>query len=105
MIPFVQFPIEAWEESLNKWALCLLHNECNWMICSVCRYVFDISNDPCQTAESGCPLIVSSWCCATPDRSKLHEECDVDVDPEPWAKRVENYLWWIDLEIEAMNGW
>ena len=101
---FNEIPIEAWEKSQAKWARCLLHNDCDWMACSICDYMFRISpGKRCSNGDSGCPLIVSNWCCANPSSSKLHKHCA--IDSEPWEKRVENYLWWIDLEIEAMKGW
>ena len=104
MIPFNQVPVEAWEESQAKWVRCLLHNTCNWNSCSVCDYMFSISpGKRCSTGASGCPLIVSNWCCAWEKESKLSSNCE--IDNTPWETRVENYLWWIDLEIEAMNGW
>jgi len=104
-IPLATISTDALIESQQKWALGLLYgwwgSTMLWSRCSICNEVDKYAEKkPPDTYNCSdyCPLSPSSWCRSNVFKSKL---CIYEQKIEEWETHVSNYLWWIDLEIEA----
>lgn len=106
-IPFNNIPLSDWKASRNKWIQCLVNNEEDWQTCSVCGTVRETHKyDDCTRY---CPLAITKWCMGDRVESKLSEcytpegQHDNYQTHSEWLQNVEDYLNWLDLEIEAMQ--
>lgn len=105
---FDNISIRAWKETRDKWIKCLVQDFCDWRCCSICTEMGCKYGLP-DECKCVCPLTVSDWCHAQVEFSRLHRDYTSSVsgafDTNDWEHRVMNYLEWIGLEIEAMEGW
>jgi hypothetical protein len=107
IIKFNEITIEAWKESIHKWTQCLLNNNINWHICSVCNEVDKIINGN-EYCNDYCPLAPSEWCKCNSLDSKLagYEHKSIKMSEKQkkrWIENVNNYLMWITIETEMME--
>jgi len=92
---------------LAKWYKSYLGEEDDWTSCPICEDVQanwpdDLSDD--LYCSDLCPLSVSGWCREYKDDSKLSEEYDDVEGGLTQSELLENYLWWITIELEMRRA-
>jgi len=76
-------------------------------MCSICRELLPENTGKCKDL---CFLTISDWCNNDPPTSRLHPRYRYYLDTEDspsskgdWMKEVNNFVWWMDLEIERID--
>jgi hypothetical protein len=107
MIRFDEISIKAWNETLQKYAMALLTGYLAWIPCRICDEMDEIrtkneddNSIPCKWI---CPLSPSSWCRNAKSTSRLHYEYHMGKRDRYWSDDLEEYLWWITIEVEMME--
>jgi len=70
-------------------------------MCSICQYLLPNNKGRCKDL---CFLTISDWCTSDTTESRLHPHYySEDLDGPNWTKAVNNFVWWMDLEIERID--
>lgn len=91
--------LEALRASRDKWAICILTNKLDWNMCSICRELLPNNKGKCKDL---CFLTISDWCNNDTVSSRLHPHYHTECAGD-WMKEVNNFVWWMDLEIERID--
>jgi hypothetical protein len=93
---------KALDETLYKYSKAMTENSMAWISCKICKEMNNLTiNRPDDTCETFCPLYPSGWCRNEPMDSRLYKN---ERDNKSWRNDVNNYLWWISIELELMRA-
>lgn len=93
-----EVPIIVLQQVRHKWKRTLETMVVDWTRCALCDYV-NIMYSSKNSRENCflCPLIGPKWCTARPLSSRIHPDYMIGVIP--WEDRVEEFLGYLDEEI------
>ena len=107
---------QALDETLDKYSGALRGYGLTWTRCKICTEVENIAAEesgnwseqsPCKLF---CPLYPSEWCRDEKLESRLYDGYSAmltalfnESEQNRWEIDVNNYLWWITIELELMR--
>jgi hypothetical protein len=88
---YTRLLIEGWNKYEEKYGMA-------WNHCKICIEVNDIIGRE-NFCVQHCPLSPQKWCRNDAYRSRLYK------DNENWEKDVNDYIWWLTIEIETRDNY
>lgn len=100
-------PLKVLHLSQHKWIRTLQTERIDWTPCSICREIYSERNQPYERSHclQDCFLTISAWCQNEAPHSRLHPNFSNANSRRTrmWREDVENFIWWMDLEIERID--
>ena len=93
----------ALDETLRKYSEALQYECISWIACRICFEIDRTANEMhiyAGLCETLCPLYPSKWCRNNRHDSRLAETDRIKIE---WLQDIENYLWWITIELELQR--
>lgn len=103
MISIFNLSERALDETLRKYSEALKYEGVLWTACQICFEIDKIADElqaSSMICSTLCPLYPSKWC-----RNNRHDSrlANTDRVKTEWMRDVENYLWWITIELELQR--
>jgi len=100
-------PLEVLHSSQRKWIRSLQTERIDWTPCSICEEINGKRKQPRGRYHclNSCFLTISEWCQNEAPHSRLNPDFLYAKfrNPRLWGEDVENFIWWMDLEIERID--
>ena len=100
-------PLEVLHSSQHKWIRALITMHADWTPCSICEEIYGRRKQPYGRYHciNDCFLAISKWCQNEVHHSRLNPGYfnSLHKISKEWLDDVENFIWWMDLEIERID--
>jgi len=100
-------PLEVLHSSQRKWIRSLQTERIDWTPCSICEEINGKRKQPRGRYHclNSCFLTISEWCQNEAPHSRLNPQYSNANSRKTrlWREDVENFIWWMDLEIERID--
>lgn len=107
MIYIDSMPLEVLHSSQHKWIRSLQIERIDWTPCSICEEINGKRKQPRGRYHclNSCFLTISQWCQNEIRYSRLHPvyHSQSHKISKAWREDVEDFVWWMDLEIERID--
>lgn len=100
-------PLEVLHSSQHKWIRALITMHADWAPRSICEEIHGKLKQPYEGYHclQDCFLTISQWCQNEIRYSRLHPGYHGQSHKisKAWREDVEDFVWWMDLEIERID--